>query len=114
MVCPIPSVSPSPEVTEPSSSIDRQAAIIGGVIGGVFGLALLALLIGCCVWYQFIREPDSVQAKVKSDFNFTDMKVSGVNKTAIELKGVSALNEGEDATDNKITPSIPAQLDVVV
>lgn len=92
---PSPSPSPTPSSTANPSSIDRQAAIIGGVIGGVFGIALLALLIVCCVWYQFFNKSDPAATSNgrKSDFNFTDIKVATVNKTAIELKGVEPVPE---------------------
>ncbi len=102
-VCP----TDDPDTAE-TVSVDRQAAIIGGVVGGVFGIALLGLLIGCCVWYQFIKEPDSVQTNGKSDFNFTDMKVAGVNKTAIELKGVNKLSEEDGDEKYTVTPSAPS------
>ena len=86
--CPLISPSPTPtDSTTSSSSVDRQAAIVGGVIGGVFGILFLGLLIGCCVWYQLFKGPESIAAaKQKSEFNFTDIKVSTTNHTALALQ----------------------------
>ncbi len=99
------SPTPSSTPTESPNSVDRQAAIIGGVIGGVFGVSLLALLIVCCVWYQLFKAPESSQSKEHGDFNFTDIKVSGTNKTAVELKGVESLPEGEEPVKSPLPPS---------
>ena len=76
--------SPTPE--EPG--IDAgTAAIIGGVIGVLFALVLISLLVVCIVWYQFCRAPEPDEpTKQKGVFNFTDIKPSAVNTTAVELE----------------------------
>ena len=100
---PTPVFTPTP--SESPSNVNRQAAIIGGVVGGVFGIALLALLIVCCVWYQLCKAPENAQSKEHGDFNFTDIKVSSTNKTAVELKGVEPLPEEEEPVKLPLPPS---------
>ena len=79
---PTPTVSPAP-----MPMADTTAAVIGGVIGCLFALLLIALLVVFVLWYQFCRapEPEEAATKQKGVFNFTDVKPSATNTTAVEL-----------------------------
>ena len=86
-ICPVSSSVVTPTPTSTTRPINNtQAAIIGGVLGGLLALALVAILVVLCVWYQFFRAPDSIDDKAKGTYMFDDVRVASSNKTAIELK----------------------------
>ena len=66
-------------------NINTEAAIIGGVVGGIFAVFLLALLIVCCVWYQVFRAPVDETHKEKGVFDLTGIRADATNQTAIEI-----------------------------
>lgn len=101
-ICPSSSPSPTVDITEPRE-IDYQAAIIGGVIGGIIAIVLLSSLVVCCVWYQVFRTPELTEGKDKSDFNFNDVRVSTINQTAVELQEKSSSpNTTKDDDNTKV------------
>ena len=64
------------------------------MLGGLLALALAAILVVLCVWYQFFRAPDSIDDKAKGTYMFDDVRVDTTNKTAIELKESEANGVG--------------------
>ena len=98
--------SPSPSPSTEMSDINTEAAIIGGVVGGIFAILLLALLIVCCVWYQVFRAPVDESHKEKGVIDLTGIQADATNQTAIKITE----KPGETAIEIIEKPGEPAAL----
>lgn len=81
------------------NNVNTEAAIIGGVVGGIFAVFLLAMLIVCCVWYQIFRAGIEEDHKEKGVFDLTGIRADATNQTAIEISEKTA-DQSESPGEN--------------